>query len=171
METGSDVKDEEQMFAWTTLTDDPTSTSALRDLICGSPPYRDVCNENIYTTMGTNTDAMRDFESLMYDTTYDKSNKEIVGGRVTGWWVIVPVTHDCPPGRQGHGVEWDPKLTDEYAWIRIKAICVPGTQGCKNADSVGSVCAPYPNNVIVVDRIACINCDDYMPGLKPVLVK
>lgn len=159
-------------FAWTTLLNDPTSANAMRDLVQGKDPAQNVCGKNIYTTMGTMTDVMRDMESNMYFKGYDGSNKSLhADGTVDTWWIIIPVTDNCPPGQQGG---WDPKPVTRYAKIRVQAICVNGAAGYNGSRAEGMECTPpnYDGN-IVYDRIMCVDCAyaDLLTGTKVNLVK
>lgn len=152
-------------FAWTSLTTRVTSASGVSADICGDEPNMDSCGNYIYSTNGTAASVTRDLESAMYDPDYERSSKEFSGTTVTGWWVILPVTSTCPPGAQP-----DPQQVVSYAKIRIKAICISGTHGCKgNYEAPSSACSSYPNNVMVIDRITCISCSnqDQLLGFKP----
>ena len=109
---------------------------------------------------------MKDLESVFNDPNFDKGNKEFSGtGEVTAWWVTVPVTEECNPGKQP-----EPHAVTKYALIRITSACDTGG---------GQSCRPYHTNNctnpgdIVVDRIACIDCADVnnKSGLRTVLVK
>jgi Flp pilus assembly protein TadG len=170
-------------FAWTTLLSNPTSSPPLIDLLCGQAPYQDVCEQNIYSSMGQATDVLANLESVWGDPVTTKTSCPDIQGSnctpdgTTGWWLIVPVTADCPPGAQGNA--WDPKLVSKYALVRIKAICATANQNCPNRPST-NYCNDYTdstgkktNNVVVVDRISCIECDllEEMVQLKVTLVK
>jgi Flp pilus assembly protein TadG len=171
-------------FAWTTLLSNPTSSSKLEDMICQELPFQDVCNENIWSSMGTDQSDLKDFESVFYDPQVDSAYKDKDGtGKVIGWWVIVPIVTSCPPGNQGKA--WDPKPVSHYASVRLAAVCATGSAGCIFGQETGGGnkgydgCDKYTDpdgkklgNVIVIDRISCIDCDDAIwLGRKPVLVK
>ncbi|KAB0666536.1 hypothetical protein F6V25_03710 [Oryzomonas japonica] len=157
-------------FAWTTLLDNPSSSSALSDLVRTGAPNQDVCGKDIYTTMGQDTNVMRDMASNMYDPYIDNTNKTIVSGNVTEWWVIVPVTESCPPGSQGG---FDPKIVTRYAKIRIQAICVNGVAGYTGYKDGSGECSHAWDGNIVYDRIMCVGCADasLLYGTKVNLVK
>jgi Flp pilus assembly protein TadG len=173
-------------FAWTTLLDDPTSASKLEDLICQDRPLNNVCNKQIYTTMGTAASDLKDFASAFYDTNYDVANKTFttVNGQkvTTGWEVIVPITNPCPPGNQG---KWDPKNVTNYAKVNVTAVCATGNKGCYgDLPKLNSACNNallprrnccdnFANNSIVVDRVRCVSCSDQslFSGTRPVIVK
>lgn len=175
-------------FAWTTLLLNPTSANLLKDLVCKDTPMQNVCNKNIWSTMGGPTDTLRDLESAFYNINLDAANKEfsVIDGQkvVTGWEVIVPVTRDCPPGAQGN--YYDPKLVSQYAKLHLTAICASGeasgcwgnppnlTKACKDGVLPNkNCCSNFSNNVIVIDRIQCITCSDpsVASGTKVVIVK
>lgn len=175
-------------FAWTTLLDNPTAANRLTNLVCNSTPFVNVCNKDIWATMGGPTSVLRDMESAFFDTNLDAANKDfavVAGTRVvTGWEVIVPITEYCPPGAEG--AAYDPKRVTQYAKVHITAICATGaasgcwgttpnlTQACKdNLLPTKNCCKNFPNNVIVVDRVQCITCDDQSitSGTKPVIVQ
>lgn len=175
-------------FAWTTLLNDPTSASKLEPLICTQKPSQNVCNQYIYTTMGTVASDLKDMASSFYDTNYDSANKTFKtlksGNKVTtGWEVLIPVTKDCPPGEQG---KWDPKIVTNYAKVNITAICATGKKGCfgdlpdltkacKDGELPKQNCCDknFSNNSIVVNRLECISCSDQsiVSGTRPVIVK
>lgn len=167
------------LFAWTSLLTNPTASSKVSDFICGNAPFQDVCNRDIYSTMGTAASTLKDFYSVFYDRSIDGANK---GFDASGyyWQSDVPVTQICPPGQQGNG--YDPKLVVQYARIKIRAVCVTGVGNpCRPKPSFSTYSASMnlcsrsgaPNNSIIVDFIRCISCSDFAaePGLKPVLVK
>ena len=136
--------------------------------MCGNAPYSPVCGDNIYTTQGGPTAALRDLGTLMYNPAYDTANKD-----ATGWWVIVPIT-ECPPFEQGSS--WDPKPVISYAKIHIRAVCVTGTtKGCGGADfgTDTTICPSATNNAIIIDKISCLGCPNQfdLSGLKSVLVQ
>lgn len=159
-------------FAWSSLLTPVTSTNVLRsDLLCVEAPFVDVCKQNIFSMMGASTEALRDLESIMYDPHIDGDNKTKNGaGVVTSWWVIVPITQDCPPGAQGG---FDPKLVTSYAKIRIKSICSGGTAGCRSFSAPGGACPHTAANSMVIDRFLCIDCNykDVLRGTRGALVK
>jgi hypothetical protein len=181
IETGSDVKVPEDMYAWTSGLLNPTGPGFnLNDIICNNFT-QNVCRRKVYTTMGTDQIALKNLESVMYDPTIDVANKEFDNGNVTAWWITIPVLGDetiddgCPPGEQGG---WREATLDiiYYARVRVKAICATGSDGCKGYD----VCDKYTNpetgkdvgNVIVIDAMACYDCQTGAgPGNEPVLVK
>lgn len=171
---GTNTGDYSKKFAWSTLLTNPTSNSSLVDIICGGAVDQEVCGEKIYTTMGTDQDSLKSLESVFYNPAIDAGNKVMdeATGTVKGWWALVPVTKDCPPGLQG---SWnDPKLVDRYAYIRIKAVCAAGGgNACGNFTAPKNACSSYPNNVIVIDRMSCVGCADIysMIGLKASLVR
>lgn len=175
-------------FAWTTLLENPTAANRLSTLICTSTPFVDVCNKDIWSTMGGPTSSLRDMESAFYDPNLDAANKTFatINGNtvVTGWEVIVPITQHCPPGAQGNA--YDPKRVTQYAKVNISAICATGAaSGCwgaspnlTNACNNGTLpakncCRNFSNNVIVVDRVQCVPCGDQsiVSGTQPIIVK
>lgn len=163
-------------YAFTSLMYTVSGSTTLSDLICREAPAQEVCGKQIFTTMGTNDDNLRDLESMMYDPHVDKSNKEYdkTSGKVLGWWVIVPVT-GCPPAKQGNS--YDLHSVTKYALIRISRICVSGATGCKQVggpyDAPASICKG--DEGLYIDRISCVGCGSpemlRLPGLQPVLVK
>lgn len=175
-------------FAWTTLLENPTSANALENLMCTNTPFVDVCNKYIYATMGGPTSSLRDMESAFYDTNLDAANKDfaVVDGQqiVTGWEVIVPITELCPPGSEGSA--YDPKKVIQFAKVHITAICATGAaSGCWGASPnlntacndetlpSKNCCKNFSNNVIVVDKVQCVSCNDpsIFSGTKVALVK
>lgn len=164
----------QKAFAWSSIFNVPTGPGySVNDIVCSDSPNADVCSNSIYTTMGTATVSLRNIESVMYDPSFDPTHKDInsVTGRVTGWTVTVPVTNDCPPGSQG---SWDPHSVWGYATIHIKAICAQGMGSpCRPYGARPSDCNAYPNGVIVIDQINCVDCanSDLLEGLKPALVQ
>ncbi|KAF0216536.1 MAG: hypothetical protein FD174_3630 [Geobacteraceae bacterium] len=165
-------------YAFTSLLHPVTGTITLSDMICKEMPAQEVCGKAIFTTQGANNDALRDMESMMYDPHVDKSNKEYdkATGKLSGWWVIVPVT-DRPPAKQGDSYELH--SVARYALIRISRICVSGTTGCIQVggpyDAPSSICGGDGNDGLYIDRISCVGCGSqsmlHLPGLQPVLVK
>lgn len=189
-------------FAWTTFLQNPSSANALStNFICKGTPNDPVCNLSIYSTMGGDTSVLRNFASLFYDPAVDAAHKQtttvtISNGPnrgtqniVTGWDILVPITHDCPPGQQGSG--FDPKLVDQTAAVHITAVCASGGGNpCWNGGNTDvpdacnasratptlpakNCCNNFSNNVIVIDSIICTSCSSITPavGLKPVLVR
>lgn len=157
-------------FAWSSLLNPVTSSSDLVRLLQSNEPAQNVCGKEIYTTMGTLTDVLREMESNMYNPSYDGSNKsKNAAGEVTEWWVEIPVTTSCPPGAAGG---FDPKLVIGYAKIRIQAICSPGGGGAAYQSGSGECLTGYSGNVIY-DRIMCVDCaySDILTGTKVNLVK
>jgi hypothetical protein len=137
----------------------PTSASGVSGLICSDPPAVNNCNNVIFETNGVVASTFQDLESAMYDPNYERNSKDIdASGQVTGWWVIVPVL-SCPPG-----VLCAPNgnyTVIKYAKIHLKVICVNGTHGCKgDFKAPAGACGPYPNTVIVIDQMTCIDCSD-----------
>ena len=110
---------------------------------------------------------MKTLESIFYNPGVDGENKEKdASGNVTGWWTIIPVTDNCSPGLEGTVVR--------YAYVRIKAVCGSGVGNpCGGYSAPPTACSGYGSNVIVVDRIACIDCADASstPGLHTGLVR
>lgn len=154
-------------FAWTSFLDDPTAPGYnLSRIICDGPANTQVCNQEIYTTMGAAGAVLKDLESVMYNPNYDSVNKERDGlGNVTAWWVTIPITQTCPPGAQGR---WDPNFVVGYARVRIIAVCATGAAGCGGFNRCSNYPNPNPpppnvNNVIVIDRISCITCGQQSP--------
>lgn len=147
----------------------------LSDVICMETPPRELCSSEILTTLDPQNNALRDMESMMYNPNVDASNKEYdkVTGKLTGWWVIAPVT-DCLSARQNAAFE--KHTVKKYALIRISRICMPGATGCKQNntafDAPGSTCGA--DEGLYIDRISCVNCGSgamlRFPGLHPVVV-
>jgi len=171
----------ENQFAWTSLTDPVTNASDLSAYICAESPFVDNCKIPLYSTTGTAASVLRDLEARMYDPTYESNMKDIIGGKIYGWWVIVPVISPCPPGKQPA-----PQPVTQYANIHIKAICSSSASSpaCgqqklpynhKDDGPPVDVCKPYtpPNDIIIIDQIQCYSCGDPNPppGYKSVLVK
>jgi hypothetical protein len=174
--------------AWTTLLENPTSTPALTDIICGGQRDERVCGRDIWTSMGTVSTEWGSLKSLMYDPLYDSEQKtceSAIGAvvpcnssaySVKNWWITVPITQSCPPGQQGNA--WDPKPVFGYAQIRVVAICSPGSAGgCSGHNIHENVLSPSVcgggDKTVVMDQIACVSCSDaeQLPGNKPILVK
>jgi len=184
-------------FAWTDLTANNTPTPAINQLICGQVPLKDVCSKNITTTNGSNATIVKDLASLMYNPTIDSESKDCNNGAkcasgdtVTGWDLIVPVVNvtDDPavPGNQPTAYE-----VIKYAMIHVVAVCAAGNAaGCFGASSGGQgnndPCKDYktstpladgdpnnPNNLIIINSIKCLDCDDpyFAYGQKAVLVQ
>jgi Flp pilus assembly protein TadG len=166
--------DNAHKFGWTSLLLPPGSCNQFKHLMCTNAPAQDTCYREIEGITGSCTDALRDYESLMYDPNYDSTNKETnSSGRVIGWWVIFPQTNEedpmSPPG---------PHETIGYVLVHVIAVCASGGPGCRGYDICDAWPNPSPpppsvNNVIVIDRISCIGCGTGAPapGLKAVLVK
>jgi hypothetical protein len=161
-------------YAYTTLLHQVTGTTKLSDLICMDLPPQEACGKQISTILDSDDSALRDLESMMYNPNIDSSNKEYdQSGKLTGWWVIAPVT-DCPPAKQDKVFE--PHAVTRYALIRISRICVNGASGCQQTGT--SFKAPTSTcdgaNGLYIDRISCVNCGSrtmlQFPGLHPVIV-
>lgn len=172
-----DPKDS-SVFAWTTYYDNSTSTSDLRALIQGQPPAINACNTNIYTSMGQDTDALRDLESAMYYRNYQPDAKSPATGDVTGWDIIVPVTETCNPTTQGNSN--DPHLVTWYAKVHVESICVPGSPGFFGVKPINSECPPGNagkplEKKIYITSVRCISCSspdlNEFLGVKQGLVK
>lgn len=154
-------------FAWSSLLTQVSSTTNISPLICSEVGNVDVCGHEVWTTQGTSAAIFKDMEAAFNDPTFDRDNKEISGNNVSAWWLYVPVTRECKPGAQ-------PKPLDVwgYAWLRVISVCDTGGGG-------GSLCRPYSTHhclypqKIVIDRIACVDCNDprNASGTKAVLVK
>jgi len=162
--------------AWTSLLAQPTGPGFnLNELICTTTPYVDVCANPIFTTNGEDTVAQRNLEADMYDPSFDSENKEIVGGVVQSWRILVPITDTCPPGAQGGS--WEPKSVYGYASVRVIAVCENGVGnpcvqfGGREYRAPSGVCDSYANNTILIDEISCLPCGSEQGGLKAVLVK
>ncbi len=163
-------------YAYTSLLYPVTGKAMLSDLICKEMPAQDVCGKNIFTAYFGADDMLRDMESMMYNPHIDKMNKEYdnATGKLTGWWVIAPVTACSSPGRMN---SFEPRHVTDYALIRISRICVSGTTGCKqnntSYDSPSATCGS--ENGLYIDRISCAGCGSEsilaLPGLQPSLVK
>lgn len=174
-ESGKDPSAKDR-YAYTSLLYQPTSTTNLSDMICMEMPAQDVCGKQIYTIRNADNNALRDIESMMYNPSVDKSNKDYdkTSGKLLGWWVVAPVTA-CPSAQQENAFERH--TVTRYALIRISKICVNGTTGCQqngtSFDAPSSICGE--DNGLYIDRISCINCGSQemleFPGLHPVLVK
>ena len=151
---GTSAKDR---YAYTTLQHQVTSSLKLSDLICLELPPQEVCGKQIFTILDPDNNALRDIESMMYNPTVDKTNKEYdkTSGNVTGWWVIAPVT-DCPPAKQGTAFERH--TVTRYALIRISRVCVDGTSGCQQNNTAfkapPSMCEGGKG--LYIDRISCV---------------
>jgi len=187
----------DRAFAWTDLTANNTPTPAINALICGQVPLKDVCSKNITTTNGSNATIVKDLASLMYNPTIDseaKQCKNVVkcasGDTVTGWDLIVPVVYipEDPfiPGNQPDAYE-----VIKYAMLHVVAVCAAGNAaGCFGTSSGGQgnndPCKDYrtstslsdgdpnnPNNLIIINSIKCLDCDDpyFAYGQKAVLVQ
>lgn len=159
-------------FGWTSLLLPPGSCSQFKNLMCNSAPSQDTCGQNIEGISGTCNDALRDFESLMYDPNFDAANKETnSSGNVIGWWTMFPQSDEDDP-MFGPG----PHTTTGYILAHVIAVCAPGGAGCKGYDLCDNWPHPSPppdtvNGVVVIDQISCIGCDSGALGLKAALVK
>lgn len=148
----------------------------ISDLICMETPAQELCSKEILTTLDPQGSALADMESMMYNPNVDAANKEYdkETGKLTGWWVIAPVT-DCPSARVDGGFKAQP--VTKYALVRISRICAPGATGCQqnntSFDAPASTCGN--EKALYIDRISCVNCGSKallaFPGLQPVLVK
>jgi Flp pilus assembly protein TadG len=154
-----------ESVAWTSLLSSISSVNEISPLVCNDSPNEDVCGKPIWTTQGEATSLLKDLESVFNDPNFDKDNKEFSGSTVTAWWVTVPITETCNPGKQPK-----PHPVTKYALIRIISACDTGG---------GNPCRPYKTKkcdnpgTIVVDRIACIDCATVAnaPGQRTILVK
>jgi Flp pilus assembly protein TadG len=163
-------------FAWTTLLLPPASATGFNNLICNTSPNQDVCYKEISTSMGTVSNTLRNYEATMFDPTFDVSSKDIVSGRVTGWWFIIPQTDQPLPGTGG----WTLQTVIGYVKAHIKTVCAPGGGSpCRSyaspSDSSPNDCSLYSfsggSGGFVIDQISCIACETPGGGLKPALVK
>jgi hypothetical protein len=162
-------------YAYTTLQHQVTDTTKLSDLVCMDLPPQEACGRQIFTIQDPDDSALRDIESMMYNTNIDSSNKEYdQSGKLVGWWVIAPVT-DCPPAKQENVFEQH--AVTRYALIRISRICVNGASGCQQNGTSFKAPPSTCNGVdgLYIDRISCVNCGSkalqQFPGLHPVLVR
>jgi len=163
-------------FAYSSLRYQVADSAAISGLICNDAPSQSVCGKPIYVTQGSDATVMRDLESFMYNPAVDKANKEFdpATGRVTGWWVIVPLIEAASPGAMA---TFETQLTTRYALIRINRICASGPPGCgQQVDAPAGICAQGEDNAFSFDRISCVSCSGnpsvlQMPGLQPMLVK
>jgi Flp pilus assembly protein TadG len=162
-------------YAYTSLLHPPSGDMKLSDQVCMDLPPQAACGKQIFTVRDASDNTLRDMASMMYNPNVDTSNKEYdTAGKVTGWWVIAPVT-DCPPARQENVFEQH--MVTKYALVRISRICVEGESGCQqNGTSFkapASACGS--GNGLYIDHISCIGCGSRsmpeFPGLRPVLVK
>jgi hypothetical protein len=144
------------VFAWTSLWEISGSTSEFEALICSGMPYQEICNgSGIWGVPGTSNATLEAYESVMFDPTFDVANKEKdLSGNVTGWWVLIPQDDRVDPMTPP-----DPNLVMGYAFARIIAVCAPGTCGCKGYYAPPGLCAVYPLESIVIDRITCFACE------------
>lgn len=164
--------DPQHNFAWTSLLEKATSSSQVSAYLCGQQPYSRTCGLPIYTTLGADTNTLRDLEGAMYNATYDSGNKDyydLAKTQVTGWWLIVPITDTCPAGLSG--TSWDPKPASAYAKVHIVSVCASGGgTPCYNGFNPDKKCT---KGTIIIDQISCVDCANYykMIGLKGSLVK
>lgn len=86
-----------------------------------SPP--NVCGQSITTKNGV-SNALDDLGCAFKSLTYDTENKDISGGVVNKWRIIVPVQEKCPAGK-----EPGPWPVIRYARIEIKGVFDEGGQG------------------------------------------
>jgi len=171
-------------FAWTSYYSNQSSSSDLEKLVCNQNLISlPVCGSSIYSTMGNDVPPLRALEAQMYNLGYDSGNKDFVakGLDTIGWWLIVPITKLCPPGKQGGG---DPKEVSRYAKLHILYIYTSGGGGvsspCLNRSAPSNVRTKIqnkygisiPNNSIVIDKVSCADCSSgvFFSGLRPVLV-
>jgi Flp pilus assembly protein TadG len=163
-------------YLFTSLLHPVTITNTMADMVCGEGPPQEVCGKPIYTSAGTNDDILRDIAAMMYNPKIDRSNKEYdAGGKLLGWWVIVPVT-EC--GEITAGKAFEPHVVTKYSLVRITRICVSGPAGCQQTggtvEAPASACGTGESG-LYLDRISCVGCGSkammLMPGLHPVLVK
>jgi Flp pilus assembly protein TadG len=155
-------------FAYTSNYAPPTGPGAnINALVCSNSTNIDVCGTEIFTTNGQTSDLQK-LESVFYDPA---TPKDADGG----WWVIVPISSICPPGKQGAGN--DPKSITQYAKIRIIKVCATGggKNGCPSRPDVKksvNACASGEND-FYIDRIACVSCANPagMSGSYALLVK
>lgn len=163
-------------YASTSLMNEMGPSITLSDMICMEMPAQEVCGKQIQTILDTRGNGLRDLESMMYNPNVDTSNKEYdrATGKLTGWWVIAPVTA-CPPARQDTAFE--KHMVTKYALVRITRICAPGPAGCQQNNT--SFTAPDAicgaDKGLYIDRISCVNCGSRemlaLPGLHPMLVR
>lgn len=161
-------------YAYTSLLHSLDGKS-LSDVVCMDLPPQEVCGKQIFTTRDTDNSGLRDLESMMYNPNTDASNKEHdEAGKITGWWVIVPVI-DSPPLREEETVE--KHTVSRYALVRIRRICVSGIAGCQQNGTAfkAPVSACGGNDGLSIDRISYVECGSKelrnFPGLRPVLVE
>jgi Flp pilus assembly protein TadG len=173
-------------FAWTSYASNVSSSSGLRTLVCNQNLISlPTCGTSIFATMGNDVPPLRSLEAQMYNPYFDSGNKDRVvrsGLDTTGWWLIVPITKLCPPGKQGGGS--DPKEVSGYAKIHILYIYSSGggnvSPPCLDYSAPSSVRAQIQNkygisianNSIVIDKISCADCASgvFFAGRRPVLV-
>jgi Flp pilus assembly protein TadG len=173
-------------FAWTSYASNVSSSSDLQSLVCNQNLISlPTCGTSIYATMGNDVPPLRSLEAQMYNPYFDSGNKDRVvrgGLDTTGWWLIVPITKICPPGKQGGAS--DPREVSGYAKVHILYIYSSG------GGNVKAPCLDYSapaslrntiqnkygisiaNNSIVIDKISCADCasGSFFPGRRPVLV-
>lgn len=171
-------------FAWTSYYSNVSSSDGLKSLVCDqNSTSLPVCGSSIYATMGNDVPPLRALEAQMYNSSFDSGNKDYVakGIDTTGWWLIVPITKLCPPGKQGGG---DPKEVSRYTKIHVLYIFSSGggnvSSPCLDKSAPANVRnkienkygISIPNNSIVIDKVSCADCSSgvFFTGLRPVLV-
>lgn len=165
-------------FLFTSLLHPVTAVSPMSETACREMPPQEVCGRPIYTAAGDEA-MLRDLKAMMYDPKVDRPNKEYDRkGRVTGWWVILPVT-DCGAVKPGNVFET--RIVTRYALVRISRICADGPRGCQQTAAGSPVPEPTTGacaagrSGVYLDRITSVGCGSRdafrLPGLKPILVK
>lgn len=168
--------EEKSRYAFTTLALPVADPASLSEMICREIPPQDVCGRNVFITLGSSENPLRDIESMMYNPKFDESNKEYdkKTGKMVGWWVIAPVVESLP---ENQGNTFEEKSVNGYALVRISRVCVTGATGCsQKGTSFDAPAAECGNeNGLFIDRISCAGCGtremQLLPGLHPVLVK
>lgn len=177
---GSNAVPPDQQLAWANLANQPsTSTNALREAICTGPSYKDVCDENLYSTMASPSPLLPCLKSVFLDPNYDEAAKEVKFLPYSGvnavqqiWWVVIPVVDFdyCPVTVQGALSE--PKKVVQYAVARVIGVCPDPDMNpqapCKDPlpSSNNLICdvqkykdaAKDYKGIVVIDRIACLDC-------------
>jgi len=181
-------------FAWTGLSEN-LSCSSFDESACTESPYEEICGPSctpsgkIFGLNGVcSGGALEDFAAAMYDPRLDTASKDITGGIVTGWSIILPWTTGPNPlagspscGGGGGGAY----AVKGYVKVHVIAACTgPGSggpHGCNGYPPHGypasnpSFCASLPpgmSHSIAIDSIECISCGDFHEvGLKPNLVQ